>query len=225
MPRVRPLIFLALALTAAAACSSSSNPSPTAVDAGDEAGTPAVGDGGDAESPDGGTCDTSPAPTMRDAASLVLIEGTAPDGGDGSAATAPEPTGGDPSGTWIYTRYILYLPPQARGQIDPDASKLEGRGFMAIEGDRFRQLTETVTTLETAAVGKVVRTNATRARGSFAADGGELTITPECFTSSSEGTLGSLGFSRVSPTEARLHILIKQQLGEAKLVIEMERAP
>jgi hypothetical protein len=225
MPRLRPLIILACALTAVAACSSSTTPGPAPDDAGSEASAPTLDAGADAASADGGACDTSPAPTIREATSVVLIEGAAPDGGDGSVATPPVPTGGDPTGTWIYTRYVLYLPAQARGQIDPDASKLEGRGFIAIDGDRFRQLTETTTTLETAAVGKLVRTNNTRTKGSFTADGGALTISPECFASSSEGSLGELGFSRVSPTEARLHILIKQQLGEAKLVIDMERAP
>lgn len=215
-----PILVIALA----GACTSASS-APEATDAGADAPAIAV-DGGDARaSSDGGACDPGPVPPLRDVTSTVTLEGDASDAGDAGVVAAPVATGGDPSGTWIYTHLTLYLPPQAKGQIDPAKSKLEGRGFIAIDQDRFRQLTETTTTLSTSAVGMVVRTNNTRAIGRFAADGGALRTETECSEGGVEGSLGELGFSRLSPTQGRLHLLLKGQLGESKLTIDLERAP
>lgn len=164
-------------------------------------------------------CELGIVPALPAVTSEVLIEGS--DGG-----IPPTPIGGDEDGLWAYTKINVYLPALAQGQIDPSMSKVDGKGFIELHGNKFRQLSDTTTVISTAAAGKVTRAATAKALGSYAIAGTALTFTPTCTETSSMGSaLGTVDFSRVDATHARLHVITMSQLGTAKLVIDMEKQP
>jgi hypothetical protein len=145
-----------------------------------------------------------------------------------SPVSAPSATGGDELGTWVYTKVTLYLPPAADGQVNTQSSKIEGTGFVAFEGGRFRQLSEMTTTISTNVIGTVIRQATTTTKGTYTQSGGALVFTPgaDCPPpASTEVTISDFGFSRVSDDAARLHFTSTSTTGAARLVIDMKRVP
>lgn len=212
---------------AVASCGGSSVESAAApdvtpsIDASDESVTDA---GAPADASDGAveaamTCDLGTLPALPALTSEVRIAGD-----DGGAP--PAPTGGDAEGLWAYTKITLYLPPAAQGQVDPTMSKIDGKGFIALEAGKFRQLGDTTTVLSTSAIGKVTRAATTKSLGTYVTKDTALVFTATCTETSGMGMGGSLGnvdFSRIDATHGRLHVTTQSQLGMAKLVIELEK--
>lgn len=219
------LVLAALVLTVSPLVGCDGTDASPASDAGladapDAAVADAPGDAiADAEAEAAATCDIGVVPTMPALTSEVVIEG-----GEGGAA--PAATGGDETGLWLYTKISLYLPAQASGQIEPAESKIDGKGFIELDGGRFRQLVDTTTVLSTSVVGKVTRAGSTKASGTYAKSGATATLTVACRESTGEtGTLGDVGFSRVDATHGKLHVKTTSQIGTANLVIDLEKAP
>lgn len=144
----------------------------------------------------------------------------------GEGGTAPVPTGGDETGTWVYTRIRVYLPAQARGLFDPATSTVEGTGFIAASGGRFRQFVDTTSKLATVA-GPSVRENRAKLTGTYVKTMTALTLNTECRESIGDSTspVGDIGFSRVDGTHALLHIVSDTQIGSTTLVVELELRP
>jgi hypothetical protein len=164
------------------------------------------------------SCDLGATPTMPTLSSEFVIEGT--DGG-----TLPTPTGGDETGTWVYTKITLYLPSQASGQVDPAASTIEGKGFMALESGSFRNLVDTTTKLKTTVVGTVTRATSAKALGTYVKDGPSLTFTASCRDRTDTSPLKNVRFSRVDATHGQLFVQTTTQIGTADLVVDVEKAP
>lgn len=217
------VVFFAIA--GAASCSSSSNETPVVVDSGGaaeaEAAAP-VEAASDApvEAEATVTCNLGTQPTMPAITSEIVIQGV--DGG----ANAPTATGGDEAGLWLYTQITLYLPATADGQVDTAESKIDGKGFIDLGAGKFRQFVDTTTVLSTSVVGKVTRAGSTKATGTYVKTDATAKLTIECRESTGEtNTLGDVGFSRVDPTHAKLHLTTTGALGTATLVVDLEKAP
>jgi hypothetical protein len=186
-------------------------------DAAAEAASDAAAEDGDAA-----TCDIGAiVPNLPQIQSEFVIMGS------DAGTDPPASTGGDETGTWIQKKVTVYLPPQAQGQIDPAQSKVTGTGFSEFGGGKFRTFIDTETTIQTTALGKIVQGGRTKAKGTYTGGGTvELTTTSECReTNSSATTNGKVGFSRLSPTTARLVIVQANQLGTVTIVTEVEKAP
>lgn len=146
----------------------------------------------------GATCDLGAVPTVApfDAA-FEFVDADA-------GVTFPAPTGGDPKGTWRYSKITIYLSPAAKSLVDISKSKVEGWGFAEYGETTFRNWTEQKITLETTVVGTITRGSLTKGKGTYAVEGDKLVYTPECSESSSGGTLPPISWSRLSDDKARL---------------------
>ncbi len=214
-------LALVLALTAAACGNTSPTPAAdaSATDLGANADASAVDAAGDA-----GNCDPG-APPVAEAA-LPAIHGTMAIVGGDAGVTAPTPSGGDMTGSWVIETVDMYWPQAATGQIVPAGGSVTGTGWGVFQDGRYRIETDLVLRVDSTAAGIVARPSSLVSRGTYVAMGTDLVFTPDC--SASAGTapsLSRLGVSRDAADRGRLFATVSGGGVRAQLVLGVRRVP
>lgn len=150
------------------------------------AGGSAAGAGGTAAGAGGGAGAAGAAGTAG-AAGMPCDVGTPPPGVATITGTfvqndvpVPTTTGGDPTGTWVFTKSTTILPAFAKGQVDEKMSSSVGSGWARFEGGKFAIASAFHTVLATAALGMVDQDNVSATKGAFTVDKDVLMLVPEC---------------------------------------------
>jgi hypothetical protein len=162
-------------------------------------------------------CDVSPAPSdlVPLTGGFVVLE---PDAG----LPIPAQTGGDPTGVWRFDHITIYTDPSTAGMFDPDASTIDGTGWIVVEGDTIRlELTTDVALMGTAA-GTIRRHSVTSIRGTFVVDGASLMLTPDCISPAPMGTPSQPMFT-AEGTTGTLVLSTMGMLGTNQIVLSGTR--
>ena len=203
------------------ACGESSTAPPAAHDAGTITDAPRD----IAVTTDAPRCDLGEAPVPE--SMLPMIRTPVVILGGDAGATAPTPSGGDPTGRWVMTAATMYLPPVARAQVDASRSYIAGTGWGVIDAETYRLSSRLEIHLDTSVVGAVVTPVRTGSRGSYTLDAsGAFTFMPECMIDGSGASgMSQFGFSRDAPDRARLFVEVRNMALSARVVIDLQRVP
>jgi hypothetical protein len=238
--RIGSGVFAAGAMIVAVACSSTPAAAPEPADKPTPPAPETREDGGaDAAADAAAECVVSPAPPNVPNVDVVFrfvrdgggdaggADASSGDGGDGGVdyfAELPEATGGDPRGTWIIDRVTFYLPPQAEDLVDLAQTRGTGTGWAVLDGSRYRLSTNFDLTFESKVAGTVSRQTLNRTKGTYAVEGTEIVVTPECVDNTGGATEPRLPFA-VRGNRGFLVSKSRGQLGLLTVVLEGTLSP
>lgn len=136
----------------------------------------------------------------------------------------PATTGGDPMGTWQFTKLTSYLPGQAKGVVDEKMSTSVGTGYAKLDATGYVIATKFHTTLVTSLLGTIEQDTDNKSKGTFTVSGDTLMLKADCATGSAGDQAAPPKFSRVGDAFT-LVLTVKVMGGTAVLVFEGKPLP